>query len=512
MSSREEPHLERLLQSLLHRLAVPATDERLRVVKPLDIIDHSIPESATTTPYGHTPDVKIRIFRKMRAFGFRDVAVVGHYYGSMPRVEDRFVELLRAEEPRMSGCWFMLGTGDDEALSRLEASGIPNVMLDYTFADARTGSSSLDSLKTTIGRIHEYFRKLDREAVLAADNNGMPHLDDVAGQSGHQRLKRNHLYINFVDLLDFNITMDAPQVKEVIDFLLASFPASRFKLLVHSHAGPHGDISHAAALECVGQGADGIWASFIPQAAQTGHNFSLQYLATLHRYGNELVQEFYKLDTAAETARSLHELSFPGQPVPADCPIFGSNAYSWVHSVFRHDRRTPRGLPARMIGATEGARLAPMTTDVDMLSQLLDGLIGNDFSSMTATKKNIYAQGVLTTIQLLLSEGHQCNFNDPNNLKYIYRHVDKVRFGVSETPSIIEGPHVPHLRRWLRRPSEDARLQLLYRSTRDGDTFADFMGKVGSARRLLFAVKNNSNKFGVFFDGPLNQPNNPTSI
>jgi len=108
----------------------------------------------------------------------------------------------------------------------------------------------------------------------------------------------------------------------------------------------------------------------------------------------------------------------------------------------------------------------------------------------------------------VLSEGHQCNFNDPNNLRYIYRHVDKVSFGISDAASIIEGPHVPHLRQWLRRPS----LQLLYRSTRDGDTFADFMGKVGSARRLLFAVKNNSNKFGVFFDGPLNQPNNPTSI
>jgi len=404
MSSREEPNLERLLQSLLPRLAaLPTTHERLRVVSPLDGIDHSIPESATATPFGHTPDVKIRIFRKMRAFGFRDVAVVGHYYGSMPRVEDRFAQLLRAEEPRMSGCWFMLGTGDDEALARLEASGIPNVMLDYTFADARTGSSSLDSLKTTIGRIHEHFKQLDREVGMAADNDGMPHLDDQASQSGYRELKRDHLYINFVDLLDFNITMDAPEVKKVMDYLSseripilkgicfegargiafadeygdvtqrlrALFPASDFKLLVHSHAGPHGDNSQAAALECVRRGADGVWAGFIPQAAQTGHNCSLQYLGYLHSSGNNQVAQLYNLNTAVETARSLHELSFPGEPIPADCPIFGSNAYSWVHSVFRHDRQTTRGLPPRVVGATEGARLAPMTTDVDMLAQLL---------------------------------------------------------------------------------------------------------------------------------------------
>ncbi|CEM29686.1 unnamed protein product [Vitrella brassicaformis CCMP3155] len=519
------------------------TREQLRKANPLDIIDHSIPESATTTPFGHTPDVKIRIFRKGRAFGFRDVAVVGHYYGSMPRVEDRFAQLLRAEEPRMSGCWFMLGTGDDEALARLEASGIPNVMLDYTFAGARTGSSSLQSLQTTIGRIHEHFRRLDRDVVMAADNDGMPHEDSQPSASGYRWLKRNHLYINFVDLLDSDVSLDAPQVKEVIDSLTSestailkgicfegglgnadiddyaevtsrlrlSFPSGDFKLLVHSHAAPHSDSSQAMAWECVRRGADGIWAGFIPQAAQTGHNCSMQYLGKLHSCGNGIVREIYKLDTAVQTARSLHELSFPGEPIPPDCPVFGSNAYSWVHSVFRHDRRTPRGLPPRAVGATEGARLAPMTTDVDVLVERLDGLIGNDFSSMQPDTKKAYALGVVITIQLLLTEGHQCNFNDPDNLRYIYQHVDKVGFGVSDSPSLIKRPHIPHLRRWLRRPFQDARLRLLYRSTRDGDSFADLMGKVGSAHGLLFAVKNRSNKFGVFFDGSLNQPSDPTS-
>ncbi|CEM01870.1 unnamed protein product [Vitrella brassicaformis CCMP3155] len=513
-------------------------------------MDHSIPESATTTPYGHTPDVKMEIFRKVRAFGFRDVAVVGHYYGSMPRVEDQFSQLLRAEEPRMSGCWFMLSAGDEDALARLDASGVPNVMLDYTFSNPRTGTSSLDSLKATIARIQEYFKKLDREVIMSANADGLPHLDRMVSRSGYQHLKRNHLYINFVDLLDFNVSMDAPKVQKVIGYLRSksipilkgicfegargiafadeygkvterlrsSFPASRFKLLVHSHAGPHGDSSQAVALECVRRGADGIWAGFIPQAAQTGHNCSLQYLGYLHSCGNKQVQEFYKLNTAAETARSLHELSFPDEPIPPDCPMFGSNSYSWVHTVFRHDQQTPQGLPARVVGATESARLAPMTTDVDMLIERLDGLIGNEFSSMPAYKKEGYAQVVSLTIQLLLREGYRCNFNDPDNIRYIYQHVHKVYRGlpernllINDEGSIIEQSHMPYLRDWLRRPSEDVRLWLLYSSTRDVDSFNSLISKVGSTRGLLFAIKHNNKKFGVFFDGPLNQPSNPTS-
>mmetsp|Transcript_16057 Transcript_16057/g.45708 ORF Transcript_16057/g.45708 Transcript_16057/m.45708 type:complete len:600 (-) Transcript_16057:935-2734(-) len=437
----------------------------------------------------------------------------------------------------------MLSAGDEDALARLDASGVPNVMLDYTFSNPRTGTSSLDSLKATIARIQEYFKKLDREVIMSANADGLPHLDRMVSRSGYQHLKRNHLYINFVDLLDSDVSLDAPQVKEVIDSLTSestailkgicfegglgnadiddyaevtsrlrlSFPSGDFKLLVHSHAAPHSDSSQAMAWECVRRGADGIWAGFIPQAAQTGHNCSMQYLGKLHSCGNGIVREIYKLDTAVQTARSLHELSFPGEPIPADCPIFGSNAYSWVHSVFRHDRRTPRGLPARAVGATEGARLAPMTTDVDVLVERLDGLIGNDFSSMQPDAKKVSALGVVTAIQLLLSKEHQCNFNDPDNLRYIYQHVDKVGFGVSDTASLIKRPHIRHLRQWLRRPSQDARLQLLYRSTRDGDSFDDLMSKVGSARGLLFAVKHNNNKFGVFFDGSLNQPSDPKS-
>merc|ERR1712194_345653 len=81
-------------------------------------------------------------------------------------------------------------------------------------------------------------------------------------------------------------------------------------------------------------GANGIWAALIPQAAQGGHNSYLPFFASLVNQGNSHCFNSFHLRQAMQCARHVYYLNFNTYAVPDDCPIFGKRPPAQVHSAF----------------------------------------------------------------------------------------------------------------------------------------------------------------------------------
>ena len=77
------------------------------------------------------------------------------------------------------------------------------------------------------------------------------------------------------------------------------------KLLVHIHQ--KWDLQTAATLDCLGAGADGVWASLCEEGAAMGHASSSVVLMNLVRLGNEKVLETYNCKEFLQSGNKRHE-------------------------------------------------------------------------------------------------------------------------------------------------------------------------------------------------------------
>ena len=118
------------------------------------------------------------------------------------------------------------------------------------------------------------------------------------------------------------------------EFLRKHFPEEdKYRILVHAHAGSS-NSQDLAGPESVKMGGNGIWAAFIPQAAQGGHNSSLVFLDILRSAQNTTFQQHIGLRQAVQCARHLFYLNFNTYYVPDDCPIWGGRVPQLLHTAF----------------------------------------------------------------------------------------------------------------------------------------------------------------------------------
>ena len=327
------------------------------------VMDHTVREPATNTPFGHTGYLKYLSLKIVQFMGMKDIAIAGLYYKDSYTPETQILEELQDRGESMDGLIVMFGpgTGDRKAgIKAIKEFGVPNAFLDLT-------------LKASIRFAQEDFKTSVLDAVHELDEVLTAQLGKKEPYRTQEDKGMGEISLNLVDLMEFvkletNGSMDPEKKKQVeetfaswlkdeafrrrvvailteegrgcanyldygvlVEWLRRQFPDCR--LLVHAHAGPS-NSQDSASVQAVLKGANGVWAAVIPQAAQGGHNSSFVFLDSMARLGCAYVWEKYWLHQGLQCARHVFYLNFNTFNVPEDCPIWGNRVGQLTHSAF----------------------------------------------------------------------------------------------------------------------------------------------------------------------------------
>ena len=111
-----------------------AKDWGLRSLKPV-VMDQTVREPATSTPFGQTGYMKYLTLKIIQAMGFKDIAITGLYYKDSYTPETQVLEELRDRGESMEGLVAMFGPGSADrkaGLAAIKEYRIPNAFLDLT--------------------------------------------------------------------------------------------------------------------------------------------------------------------------------------------------------------------------------------------------------------------------------------------------------------------------------------------------------------------------------------------
>ncbi|CAK9023796.1 unnamed protein product [Durusdinium trenchii] len=352
-----------------------AINSHLRQMRPV-IMDHTVREPATTTPFGHTGYMKWLTLKIIQKMNIKDIAISGQYYGSSYTPETQILEWLHYKGESMDGMVVMFAPGEREAgIKAIRDYQIPNAFLDLTLkASVRFEQTNF---ATTVQNVLDAVEELDQ---IFTNEMGLAREPWRNDEEVNSKPGSGEISLNLVDLMEFSdLEPDLDTDKEInpanqkivedafaqwkandafqrrvvailteegrgcalhkdygkiAKWLRNQFPEEeKYRILIHAHAGP-GNTQDAASIEAVLHGGNGVWAGIIPQAAQGGHNSSLVFLDNMLRLGNEHVLEDYWLYQAAQSARYVYYLSFNTYKVPDDCPIWGAKVDSLTHTAF----------------------------------------------------------------------------------------------------------------------------------------------------------------------------------
>jgi len=358
------------------------------------IMDQSCREPATATTFGHTAKTKYMTFQLLRRLQVTDIAVAGMFYGNQPTPESLFLELLKQNKEPMDGTIVMFPPfrdGRTAALSSMREYEIPNAFLDLSLGRFDSANDSLERwLPSRVDKndIHARMQFVEQE-VLDAVNELDAILRDLKCPEVPWRSDkdlrdqvpcRGEITINFVDIMEYlsvnedpaNDSMSLDQSafdalvatikawqsnpvfnRRVVAILieegrgLAShtlcghlvkqlrglFPRDGYRIAIHCHAGSM-NCHDVASIHCLNMGADGVWASMIPQAAVNGHNNWFSFLDTLMTNGNPHAWNMFWLHFAETAASTIFNLNFNTIHIPEDCPIQGGRPRPQVLSAF----------------------------------------------------------------------------------------------------------------------------------------------------------------------------------
>ena len=327
----------------------------------------------------------------------------------------------------------MYQPGDSEAWAKIQGYQIPNVFIEAALiaSNIRAGDASNDRpavIESELKRVIAWFVE-----------KGWRQRGGGRTQSG-----KGNIYLNIVDLCDLNdgvtsklqndplwkrlvrvvspLNIDAFCYEEfrgiwtgddyacVAKEIRKRFPNER--ILLHAHGGFN--LQDAASLEAVKWGADGVWSSFVPLAAQGGHNSSLVYLSNLQRLGNQQVEETYQTNQFVTAARKIHRICQPykeNESLWAHCPIYGEYWLKIVNSAFvmGGQHQAP---PA--FGKLQ-YRIAPMISNMEVFRFRLGEVL-----KKKVTEKE--ALGVMERIRFELLSKYEADvdYNDEKELLRVY--------------------------------------------------------------------------------------------
>ena len=158
-----------------------------------------------------------------------------------------------------------------------------------------------------------------------------------------------------------------------------------------------------------------MWGALPKRAAIIGHASLGELIANLVRVGNPHMKATFQLNQLLPLATSL-QVEDDEEPLPADLPILGNNAYRCTLDFFRQTPGRFMDLVPEAIGGTYRYRICPLVSDPPVLAGRLAEVTGQP---ATDFPHDIMVQ-MIRLMRRDLRAGNRIVYDEPVNLLNLY--------------------------------------------------------------------------------------------
>ena len=317
-----------------------------KILRDLDffVLDNSIRETTVGQLRGHTLENKKKIYQEAKKCGFEYVIVAS--FNHMTRVGDTFCRwLAENNEDRSKMFSFSEVTEGVKngklntkklpvSLKKCKKFGIPNVLFEMDLADPNVDWAKKFTINDMCNLLEErlnwcYTNLSPKSKVLFSFRD---FAFAMKTPEGAVRVLTVTKYLGSLPNRGFGICFEEPGKflpEEVgawcasVRRVMNSVNWQDGKLLVHLHK--RWGMAQINQLECLMNGADGVWAGVCEEGASVGHASSTMTLMNLIRMGNKKVLRKYNCTYLRKAAINVTEIT-TGKPPHYRELIYGERA------------------------------------------------------------------------------------------------------------------------------------------------------------------------------------------
>ena len=340
-------------KEITHMESAIAEETRKRqVLKDLDcfVLDNSIRESTVGQLRGHTLENKWKIYNEVKRCGMKHIIVAA--FSHMTRVDDEFIRQLSERGEDFSTLYAFTeitesihkdGVLDVQSipvgLEKMKTFGLRNPIIEIDLADPRVDWND----KFTIDDYCHLLRKRIEWAIehLYREPNVFINIRDFpfAMQKNPKRVFTLIKYLAELPAVErplgviFEESFGQFMPEELgiwtsaLRGVLNSNGWGSCKVLVHIHE--KWGLADTAVLTCLGNGANGVWASLCKEGGAIGHACSSITLMNLVRMGNKIVQERYNCTELRRAAMEITKITTGIEPHSKQV-LYGKRALDMV--------------------------------------------------------------------------------------------------------------------------------------------------------------------------------------
>ena len=317
-----------------------------KILRDLDlfVLDNSIRETTVGQLRGHTLENKIKIYQETKKCGFQFVVVAS--FNHMTRVGDTFCQwLVDNNEDRSTMFSFSEvtegvkdGKLDTEkipvSMRKCKQYGIPNVILEMDLADSNVDWEEkftiTDMCELLEKRMSWCYENLSQTAKIMF--NFRDFSAAMSTTPGTIRVLHVVEYLGKLQKRGFGICIEemGKYLPEEVGAWCAAVRSvmnrcnwQDGKLLAHIHK--RWGMATMNQLECLMNGADGIWAGVCEEGASVGHASSTVTIMNLIRMGNKKVLSSFNCHYLRQAAINVTEIT-TGRPPNFRELIYGERA------------------------------------------------------------------------------------------------------------------------------------------------------------------------------------------
>lgn len=337
--------------SRMHSEINAVAKQKRERLKNLDffILDNSIRESTVGQLRSHTLENKIQIYEQVKACGIKDIIVAS--FAHMTRVDDDFCQYLRDRGEDFSRLYSFSevsegikgGVYDNEnvpiSLRKNKHFGLRNVFFECDLVDKNVKWGEKWKKRDMVQMLRKWIEwvkdNIHKDGRILLNLRDFP----LAMSKKPKRVLKVVKYLSQLPdhLKMFALCFEDPMgeyLPEELEAWTASIRRTMEangwkdgKILVHIHQ--KWGLQTASQLDCLGAGADGVWASLCEEGAAMGHACSSVTLMNLVRLGNKRVLETYNCTEVRNAARKITKITTGKDPHPKQ-PVYGERAVDLV--------------------------------------------------------------------------------------------------------------------------------------------------------------------------------------
>ena len=347
------------------------------------VLDNSLRETTVASVRAHTVESKRAIFEEVKKCGFKYYII--ECFSAETRIGDLFLEELIAAKEDLSGAFAFSEMWDKVedwvplpdipiGLQKCKKYGINNVMIEFDLMYHK-----IDYTKFNMDEVCKFIKgKIDWiRANLSPDSMIFVNFRDFSNTMTHRPDRIWHV-LNYLATLPANERVTGiayeDMGKTLMDHLAAWTKAVRnemnrcgwedgqFIFHVHEQWG----MMHATNLECLANGATGVWCGVCTEGAALGHADSCTTLMNMIRLGNQAVQKQFNCKYLREAAIKVTEIASGDSPDPRK-PIYGDRAldmlFGGVFAAMDEDPNICAGFDmAEFLGVERVVRITTMAS------------------------------------------------------------------------------------------------------------------------------------------------------